>query len=101
MADRVVPLNVDPKLPVEWVDQPPPMLPKGTRSLNAGQTTRWVVLAAGALMTRPGEWGCLTHKPFQIGSALRIFRSLGCESTTRQRDDGRVDVYARYVGDEG
>ena len=96
MADRVVPL-MDPIMPVEWVEQPPPKLSRGIKKGSKG-ATQWVVLAAGALMTRPGEWGLLTHKPFQIGSSLRIFQSLGCEATARQREDGRVDLYARYVG---
>jgi len=77
----------------EWVDAPPPVIQK-----KYGTKNGWAMMAIGALMTRPGQWARLAHRPFQIGSSSKVFKSYGCEYAARQDPDGFVAVYARYVG---
>ncbi len=77
---------------IEWVDEPPP-----ESTQRWGGATSWVTLAAGTLMTRPGQWALVCKIMRGPGASLQSFKKLGCEAVSRTFDDG-VGIYARYVG---
>lgn len=84
-------------LPIEWVDEPPPVSPR-----KAGTNGKlWTGIAAGILMTQPGRWARVRTSR-AVGNALNGLRSLGCEAVSRYEPElGGISIYARYIGEEG
>ena len=66
---------------------------------------QWEKVAA-ALRGRPGEWA-LVRERADASQAIRIKRATipafspagSFEAVSRKREDGKFDVYARYVGE--
>ena len=79
---------------IEWVDAPPPESPN-----RKGGSASWVMAAVGILSTQPGRWARVNtvQRP---GSFHTRFRDNGCECVTRNNPEGRIDIYARYVGEQ-
>lgn len=70
---------------IVWQDPP-----AGTGSTGR---RKWAPLIA-ACKERPGKWALVGD--FSSASSTDAFRKLGVETTTRRRDDGRVDLYVRW-----
>lgn len=51
------------------------------------------------LSQRPGEWAKYPHVVHQSAVTHNKARFPGTEWTSRKRDDGRYDLYARWTGE--
>lgn len=74
-----------------WKDPPPPN--RGGTVL--GKTAKFVA----ALRANPGRWA-LYRSAKTCGTVVYRRQYPGTEWTTRRREDGRYDVYARWVGEQ-
>ena len=73
---------------IEWVAAPPPAL------RGQGITQRFVA----ELQTRPGEWAKYPTE-FATSSSIGVYRTKFPDvEWVSRRNDGKVVVYARYIG---
>ena len=82
---------------IKWCE--PPALKRASR---AGKG-RWY-RALDTLRQHPGVWANIGAADRSVGSLISAGRLGGAhpgefEVTTRIRDDGKCDIYARFVGD--
>lgn len=69
---------------IEWRDPAPPRR----------QTSPQTLEILRALKRNKGRWAVV--KVCSYTSAAQRFRTLGCDTATRRRDDGRIDIFARW-----
>lgn len=75
---------------IDWAE--PPAVSRGARPSKFDPVIE-------ALKEKPGEWALVLE---DVNSAsARVFIKKGCEITTRStgKNDGKVNVYARFPGD--
>ena len=72
-----------------WVDPPPMRVGQGRRSPDARRV---------AMDANPGKW-LLYRAAVKHPSGTQYLKKLGYEATTRKREDGFFDLYARKVAE--
>lgn len=72
---------------ITWADPPP-----DRRGQQPSQRQRFVA----TLQKNPGRWAQYEPGHQHSSSLATAFKALGCEATTRKRDDGGYDVYVRW-----
>lgn len=76
---------------LQWIEPPS----KGRRGAKPG---KWSEIA-NTLRGNPGAWALVSGEEGSSGSRARAMPADEYDVTSRVREDGRYDVYARYVGD--
>lgn len=72
----------------------------------AKRSSGWGKFVARALREKPGQWANIGARSRSCAHMIRHggsapFQPAGSfEAVTRTRDDGKVDVYARYIGSD-
>lgn len=79
---------------IEWAE--PPAVSRG-RAVGHGYTQAFVA----ALKAHPGEWARYPRSVAgPVASGQYAKQHPGTEWTGRKREDGRRDLYARWVGEQ-